>query len=223
MNIVRIRLVTCIIFICISSISQLYAQVEGIASGNIYSSHFTIDDKGRDISYYIPANYAERESHSLILVLSADNEPLQTVLKNYADVLHAKADSTSTIIMYPQSFSGLWHWADSNYAVPVNDVGFINIMVDYFIQQHRCDPKKIYVIGFGNGGKMGCRLSCELRTGIAAAASISVASDIACNCKNAVNTFYADVKNIKRLPGKKIISDAEMSSLINELIKHTLP
>ena len=166
-----------IAFIFIISIPQrLYAQTESIVPGNIYSSHFTIDDRGRDISYYIPVNYAA-SNHSLILILADDNEPLQTVLKNYAEILHTKADSTSSIIMYPQAFNGQWHWVDSNYAMPVNDAGFISIMVDYFIQQHRCSPKQVYVIGFGAGGKMGCRLTCELNVSIAAAANISTTND----------------------------------------------
>lgn len=198
----------------------LWAQVENILPGNIYSSHFTIDERGRDISYYIPVTYSANE-HPLVLILPDNNEALQTILKNYAEILHAKADSTASIIMYLQPFSGQWHWADSSGITTVNDAGFISIMVDYFVQQHKCNPKKIYVIGFGNGGKMSCRLSCELRTGIAAAANISTGNDaIICNCKNAVNTIYIDTKKLKKLPGKKIISNNDLALLFDELIQN---
>ena len=52
----------------------------------------------------------------------------------------------------------------------VDDVGFINALMDTLIRDYRADEQRLYVTGFSNGAIMGYRLACELSDRIAAVA-----------------------------------------------------
>src|SRR5262249_11253544 len=55
----------------------------------------------------------------------------------------------------------------------VNDVGFINALIDDLERQYQVDPRRIYATGFSNGAMMSYRLGCELSERIAAIAPVS--------------------------------------------------
>lgn len=52
----------------------------------------------------------------------------------------------------------------------VDDVGFINALLDVLIADVHADAQRIYVTGFSNGAIMGYRLACELSERVAAVA-----------------------------------------------------
>ena len=52
----------------------------------------------------------------------------------------------------------------------VDDVGFIEALIDRLIETYGADPDRIYVTGFSNGAIMGYRLACELSDRLAAVA-----------------------------------------------------
>lgn len=54
----------------------------------------------------------------------------------------------------------------------VDDVGFINALLDELIENHPVDPKRIYVTGGSNGGMMSHRLGIELSHRFAAIAPV---------------------------------------------------
>jgi polyhydroxybutyrate depolymerase len=56
---------------------------------------------------------------------------------------------------------------------PVDHVGFMRRIIENATQKHAVDPKRVYVIGFSNGGFMAHRLACELSTMLAGIVSIS--------------------------------------------------
>lgn len=55
----------------------------------------------------------------------------------------------------------------------VDDVGFINAIIEREIAQHNADPARIYVMGFSNGAIMSYRVAAELGTKLAGFAAIS--------------------------------------------------
>ncbi|OGB24822.1 MAG: hypothetical protein A3I66_02650 [Burkholderiales bacterium RIFCSPLOWO2_02_FULL_57_36] len=54
----------------------------------------------------------------------------------------------------------------------VNDVGFVNALIDKLIKDYPVDPKRIYATGMSNGGMMAHRLGIELSGRIAAIAPV---------------------------------------------------
>lgn len=55
----------------------------------------------------------------------------------------------------------------------VDDVGFINELIDNLIAQYNIDPRRVYVAGMSNGGMMAYRLACEIPNRLAAIATVS--------------------------------------------------
>ena len=103
--------------------------------------------------------------------------------------LSVKADQENFIVVYPEGVRGgllnISSWnagACCGFAsnTNVDDVGFIDALLDTLIQALAIDTNRVYATGMSNGGFMAYRLACELSDRFAAiapvAASISVSS-----------------------------------------------
>jgi polyhydroxybutyrate depolymerase len=159
-----------------SSLSHAFSQYEAIQPQGIYTSDFNIDNRPRLITYYMPLNWGKKDMYPLVVVLHDANSSAKNTIKSLGDIIDAKADSGDCVVLYPDAVAG--HWSSktdtANAAVDsVNDAGFISIMVDFFIQQYKCDPQRLYVVGMGNGGDMAKLINCYSPNKYAAVASIN--------------------------------------------------
>lgn len=59
-------------------------------------------------------------------------------------------------------------WQYCPNVVPPNDVKFLGQVIDELVQQYNIDEKRIYFVGFSNGGRMCAKLSIEMSDRIAA-------------------------------------------------------
>jgi polyhydroxybutyrate depolymerase len=59
----------------------------------------------------------------------------------------------------------------------IDDVKFINQLIDYALNTYNGDPARVYVTGMSNGGFMSSRLACELSNRIAAIAIVGASMD----------------------------------------------
>lgn len=103
--------------------------------------------------------------------------------------LSLKADTANFIVVYPEGVQvgalniRTWNagwccgYASNN---NIDDVGFIDQLIDTMLARYNIDSTRIYATGMSNGGFMSYRLACELSHRIAAiapvAASMSVTS-----------------------------------------------
>jgi polyhydroxybutyrate depolymerase len=62
-------------------------------------------------------------------------------------------------------------------AAPPDDVAFLTAVLDDLVQAFAVDLKRVYVLGFSNGGFMAHRLACDLSHRIAAVVSVAGAVD----------------------------------------------
>ena len=172
--------------------SSAFCQTDALQPQVIYSSSFVIDEMPRTITYYTPSQYGKQDSYALLIFLQDDKNTTKSILKNYGDFLHAKADSLGCVIMYPDAVSAHWNSKINNALKDsVNDVGFISIMLDYFVQQYHCDANRIYLIGIGNGGNMCYRFNCESNSKPVAIATINASNN--------------DINNLQGCRTKKVI------------------
>ncbi len=150
-------------------------QYDSLQPQGIYSSNFIIDELSRDITYYMPLHYGQQDTYPLLIFLHDDKSNAKNAIKKYGDYIHHKADSAGCMVMYPDAVSGHWnsHTGDS-----VNDAGFISIMIQFFVQQYHCNPKRIYLMGIGNGGTMCNLIGCKGINHPAAVATINATDDI---------------------------------------------
>jgi polyhydroxybutyrate depolymerase len=93
----------------------------------------------------------------------------------------AKAQRERFIVVYPDGSGrlrrGLFTWNAGHccgYAMSqkVDDVAFIDALIDELAKAYPIDPKRIYVTGMSNGGMMAHRLGIELAARIAAIAPV---------------------------------------------------
>src|SRR4051812_34993919 len=188
------------------SLSHVFSQYEAIQPQGIYTSDFNIDNIPRLITYYMPLNWGKKDLYPLVVVLHDANSSAKNTIKNLGDIIHAKADSSDCVVLYPDAIAAHWN---SKTGTPfpatdtIKDPGFISMMVDFFIQQYQCDPQRLYVIGIGNGGDMTKLLNCYgPKNKFAAVASI--------NGSNANPCQNSDTSNILEVsaPAKEAIPQA---------------
>lgn len=100
--------------------------------------------------------------------------------------LTEKGEQEGFIVVYPDGVAGTlnirtWNaggccgYAMNNH---IDDVGFINALLDTLIAGHAIDTQRIYATGMSNGGFMSYRLACELSERIAAIAPVSASMTI---------------------------------------------
>jgi polyhydroxybutyrate depolymerase len=113
---------------------------------------------------YLPPRPAAHPA--LLLVLHASmgtGERVRAVFGYDFDLL---ADREGFIAVYPQDYEG--HWNDCKAKGPfaakrenVDDVGFLQALVDRLVKDHDVDRARVYVAGVSNGGAMVLRLALQ--------------------------------------------------------------
>ena len=91
--------------------------------------------------------------------------------------MNAVADTAGFIVVYPNAFEHKWNSGIADnplWPTPaVDDVGFIDALIDTLATQFSIDLERIYVCGMSNGGFMSYRLACRLSHRIRGAASVA--------------------------------------------------
>jgi polyhydroxybutyrate depolymerase len=169
-------------------ISQLnvYCQSDSLKGGEFYSSNFLVDDIQRDFIYYMPAHYGDSDSYPLLIFLHTEGESAQSSIKNYGTKIQQIADTSDCIVIYPDAIRHHWNVQRENDSI--NDVGFISILIDYFIQVYHANSKQIYLLGFSTGGELAWKISCRVPLKITALAAFNAQQKIS---KCSMNNFSA--------------------------------
>jgi polyhydroxybutyrate depolymerase len=91
----------------------------------------------------------------------------------------AVADRDGFVTVYPDAIEKRWSYGRPIIAPmpalagkPVDDIGFIRLLIDDLVGKGIADPARIYVTGSSRGGLMTYTLACALADRIAAAAAI---------------------------------------------------
>lgn len=134
---------------------------------------FDFEGQSRQYRVYLPNNYNSSQFFPLVIYLhSYDWTPQQGM--NYT-VLYEFAQSSGFLLCCPK---GIQNWNsgigdDDNWPTPdVNDVGFINALIDTLNAHYSIDLYRVYACGFSNGGFMSYKLACQLSHRFAAIASV---------------------------------------------------
>ncbi|MHC4540685.1 MAG: extracellular catalytic domain type 1 short-chain-length polyhydroxyalkanoate depolymerase [Planctomycetota bacterium] len=155
------------VFVILLFVSQsiLHAQIQ---TGTI-----DFDGRLRDYMVYLPNNYTGSINFPLVIYLHSYGSTAQRGM-SYTK-LNQVADASDFIVVYP---SGIPNWNsdvgdNSRYPTPdVDDVGFINALIDTMSNNYSIDLERIYACGYSNGGAMAYRLAFQLSHRIAAIASV---------------------------------------------------
>ena len=146
-----------------------------------YAQYDSIPFGGYDRTYlvHLPTGYTGTTELPLIIAMHGGFGNANSM--EFISELSIKADDEHFIVVYPEGVKGgilnasSWNagWccgfsSSSN----VDDVGFIDSLLNTLIGQYSIDTNRIYATGMSNGGFMTYRLACELSGRIAAIAPV---------------------------------------------------
>lgn len=99
-------------------------------------------------------------------------------------MLNPVSDQNNFIVAWPQGYGIAppgFSWADGRNTsadqAGIDDIGFIDKLIDTLIARYNADSNRIYICGFSNGGFMVQRLACQLSDRFAAMASLGSSID----------------------------------------------
>lgn len=196
------------------------AQQETLKGGELYASNFLVNNTTRDFLYYMPKNYNDDTVFPLLILLHDENENAKTAYKNYGVFLQAKADSFNCILVFADARQGRWQTAAKTAAAEkdsANDIGFLVILADYFVQRYHANAANIYMLGAGNGGEMAVRFSCIVPSKVNAVAPFTrQAANPNCNHQSKV----AYMNTTPFITEQKKLSTAALNAAWNFFMEH---
>jgi polyhydroxybutyrate depolymerase len=165
------------------AIVLFYSQ--SISHAQIQTRSFDFDGHQRNYVVYLPDNYPDTLNFPLVIYLHSYGWTAQQGM-NYT-LLHQVADTSGFIVVSPSAITNWNSGIGDNPSWPtpnVNDVGFINALIDTLSSHYRIDLERIYACGYSNGGFMSYKLACQLSHRIAAIASVGgvISISTAANC-----------------------------------------
>jgi polyhydroxybutyrate depolymerase len=149
--------------------------VSAMSAGD-FKGTFSFGGLVRTYYLHVPPGYLSGQATPLVFSLhggtgTAGQQAAMTQL-------HAKSDSAGFLLIEPEGYGGAFNlqtWNSGNCCGPamnagVDDVGFVNAMIDTTSADVCVDAKRVYSTGHSNGGMQSHRLACDLSDRIAAIA-----------------------------------------------------
>ncbi|MBX5480487.1 MAG: esterase [Myxococcaceae bacterium] len=113
----------------------------------------------RTFLFHLPATHPEGP---LPLVLSFHGRLGQGSSQQALTDFDAIADEKGWIVVYPDGLSRAWNdGREGNPNEDVDDVAFVDALIHEFVSSRGADPKRVFAMGFSNGGFFSQRLACE--------------------------------------------------------------
>lgn len=177
--------------------NEIENETEHLQSGLFTQNTIVVDGIPRTYDFYIPSNLGTSLA-PLVFLLHGGNSNSNDLtgksgFKAPYKIWMEIANDEKIILAYPNGAInplGGQGWndcrADATTNPKTDDVGFINSLIQHFLNEFNIDTNRIYASGTSNGGHMSLRLALELSDKIAAVAPV-VASMPAIKCSDPVN------------------------------------
>ena len=148
------------LFISLSSTAQLVDE------------SFVFEGVQRNHKVYVPANFSE----NMPLVLNLHGYTSNAFQQVFYTNMNAVAEQNDFMVVFPDGTTdqnGITFWNSEILGESVNDLGYLEALIDSMILNYNIDPSRVYMCGMSNGGFMSYYSACELSTRIAAIASVT--------------------------------------------------
>lgn len=135
------------------------------------------DGNVREYKVFLPSSY--QDGDVLPLVINMHGITSDATQQIFYSGLNAVADTANFIVVTPEGLIGTTSWGqtathwNAYYGTGVDDLGFLDLLIDKMFTNYNIDLTRVYATGMSNGGFMSYRLGCELSNRIAAIASIA--------------------------------------------------
>ncbi len=176
------HLVACAILCILAVMPAAPASVEPAfapARGRDIKSRLVFDGVRRDYVLHIPPGYDPARSAPLVIALHGCAGDFSYQIR--VSGLSEKSDRQGFLLVCPNGtgrfgrFLLTWNAGSCcgwSLARGVDDVGFIDALIDHLGEQLNIDPRRIYATGFSNGAMLAYQLACRLSQRIAAIAPV---------------------------------------------------
>ncbi len=164
----------------------------------------------RKFMVHTPPGYSVNNETSLVITLHGGSGNMLNV-QGFTE-MNLFSNLYGFVAVYPQGYAetnnGGYSWADGRGTIAdaqnIDDVGFINKLIDTLISNYAIDTTKIYSCGFSNGGFMMQRLGCETPESFAAVGALGCSMDTAliqtCSPAQPLPTAYFSGTNDPEVP-----------------------
>ncbi len=136
----------------------------------------------RKFMVHLPPNFTNTTQRALVVNLHGGSGNM--VSAQGFSQMNPVADENNFVVAWPQGYGVAlpgFSWADGRNTsadqAGIDDVGFIDKLIDTLINRYNINSNKIYICGFSNGGFMVQRLACQLTGRFAAMASLGSSMD----------------------------------------------
>lgn len=123
------------------------------------SKSIRVDDRVRDYILHLPKNRDKATPLPLVFVLHGGRGSPEDMEK--ISRFHTLQTPSKFITVYPASVDKFWNDGRAKANSRINDVKFINSLVDTLQAQYSIYEEGIFSTGLSNGGTMSVRLGCE--------------------------------------------------------------
>lgn len=183
------------------------------------------DNYIRNVTFHIPKKL-RRRNRSLVLCLHDGGESPESTMRLTRRGFNKLSEKNNFIVGYPEALNEYWNDAreDSislSHYDEVDDVGFMDRVIEYAIDSFQVDPDKVYVAGFSEGGMMTFRLACEMSDRIQGfamvAASMPLDQIVECTPDTTVSFMMINGTRDPILPiegGQLTIEEQELGSML---------
>jgi len=170
-------LLTCFVICCCTPV----VKPNHLKAGLSYTRHLNIRYNGFRRSYrlHLPVRWKPSKALPLVIVVHGAFETARSMEKQtgFSDL----ADSETFFVLYPNGigiFGWLQHWNAGHCcgkaaSDDVDDVGFIEMVIEETCRIVNVDRRRIYMVGFSNGGMLTHRFGSEYSNRLAAIAPMA--------------------------------------------------
>ena len=144
----------------------------------IVNGTFDYQSEQRVYSLHIPDSFDGTESAPLVVFLHGGGGNSQSA-QNFTNFNEVSEDN-GFLMLYPQAGfefpAGSFIWADGRGLAPdvqgIDDVGYVNNLIDFLETQYNINEDKIYLCGFSNGSFLTQKIAFEANSQFAAIGTI---------------------------------------------------
>lgn len=151
---------------------------------NTFVREFLFNGLNRTYKIHIPPSLPEGFSPALVFALhgglgTGDGMERSLTLGGF----NSLSDENNFIVVYPDGIERNWNDGRKNTSDPaheqnIDDVGFLNALIENLTIEFNADPNRVYFTGISNGAMMSYRLALEIPEKIAAIAPVAGAIPI---------------------------------------------
>ncbi|MEM8485936.1 MAG: PHB depolymerase family esterase [Bacteroidota bacterium] len=149
----------------------------------------------RSYTLFEPSGTYEKSSFPLIIVLHGGGSTAKGMVRLTQGRFNNIAEREGAYVVYPEGVRRHWNEGRDlplSYAhrANVNDVGFIETLVNKLVAEYPVNPNQVFVTGMSDGGLMAYRLACARPDLFAAIAPVnaSIPEDLMESCRAAAGT-----------------------------------